>query len=102
MKKLYTATTVELEIIKSILESENIRCLIKDTFPQGMGLNPGTVWSSLWVVDNDQLVPAGEILKQILIERKLINSKTWTCKKCGAEVNPELNICWQCNHPQTP
>ena len=65
MKKLYTtANLIDLEIIKSILEGENIHCLLKDSFPPGMNLQPVTTWPSLWVIEDKQFAKANEILEQ--------------------------------------
>lgn len=67
MKKLHTSNNlVELELIKSILIDENIDCLIKDEFPQGMDLQPIVVWPSLWVINDEQFAEANKILKDFL------------------------------------
>lgn len=69
MKKLHTSNLVELEILKSILANENINCIVKDEFPQGMELQPIVVWPSLWVIDDNQFVQANKILKEFLAEQ---------------------------------
>ena len=55
-------------------------------------------WPEVWVADEDY-----EVAAEIVAGMKLSQESTgapWTCVHCGEMVDPELNVCWNCETPQ--
>lgn len=66
MKWVYTGSTVvDCSVRKSMLESHGIRCVIKNELlaPLAGGIPAPEVWPELWVVDDDRVEEAIQLLE---------------------------------------
>ncbi len=65
MKKVYTSTSLmECSLRKTFLESNGIRCLIRNELlaPLAGGIPAPEVWPELWVLDDDRIEEAVQLL----------------------------------------
>ena len=65
MRKVYTSTDlIECGLRKTVLESHGIRCIIKNELlsPLAGGIPAPEVWPELWILDDERLDEALELL----------------------------------------
>lgn len=100
MKKLFAShNLVQLEIIKSRLESEHILCTIKNNFPPAAGeVPPMAAWPELWILDQQDYDRAQEILATELEQEAASNTNSWKCPHCHEHLNAQFKICWRCGY----
>lgn len=99
MKKLFTTQNkIIIYLLKSKLEANGINCIIKNDQPPLAGeIPPIMAWPELWLIEDQQLDQAKEIIHKELYERNESNT-AWKCSSCG-EISPgEFNICWKCGN----
>jgi len=110
MKKIFTdPSVVPCDILKSILEAQGIKVMIKNergSASAGVGYPiPGMpsaafAWPEVWVND-EGFQKAQSILSEW--KKDDVNGEVyedWTCARCGNEVNGELGECWNCGAPK--
>ena len=102
MKMVYTAADpVLVGHLRSILESERIRTLIKNEhLTGGIGELPAVeCWPEIWVVDERDHVRAEHLVEALLdsIDTEPARDKPWKCPNCGEEIEPQFTDCWRCN-----
>lgn len=101
MEKLFSSSnTVELYLLKSLLESEGIICFIKNEYPPAAGeLPPVSAMPELWVMDNRQ---DGHAMK-LLQENSLLSqtSLPWKCPRCNEQLEGQFTTCWHCGKDRT-
>lgn len=98
MQKVYTSEDrLLVEHVKNILENENIRCVLKNTFlSSGAGeLPPLECWLELWVTDDKQANQARTLIQQLL-QAQQIKKKDWQCPNCGEMLEGQFTACWKC------
>jgi len=82
--------------VKSVLEEENIGCLIKNQSLSGAigELPPIECWPEVWVMDDGDYKRAMELIHSIVSpsESKL---EAWHCF-CGEIIEGQFTSCWQC------
>lgn len=86
--------------MKNLLESNGISCHIKNESMQGIGIGElGMCWPELWIKET---VKQGDAEK--LIEDALTNvekaQEDWTCASCSESNEGTFNICWNCSVPK--
>ena len=101
MKMVYTAADpVQVGHLRSVLESEQIRTLIKNEhLTGGIGELPAVeCWPEIWVVEPRDHARAehllGELLKSL---QQPSTGESWRCPNCGEEIEPQFTDCWRCN-----
>ncbi len=98
MKRIYSEPSpIFIHQIKDLLEEKGIQSIIKNEFLSGgVGeLPPTEVWPELWLVNQEDKVPAKKIVDEFLSSIKS-NPQDWICEKCGENIQGYFNICWNC------
>lgn len=101
MKMVFTAADpVQVGHLRSILESEDIRTLLKNEhLTGGIGELPAVeCWPEIWVVDARDYARAQKLLAEL---RESLDAQVpgepWRCPDCGEEIEPQFTDCWRCN-----
>lgn len=97
MKRVYTAhTPLLVGHMRNILESEGIRCVIRnDNLLGGAGeLPPNETWPELWVEREIDEARAIQLVRNTLDYEP--SGEPWTCKQCGEVLEPQFTECWHC------
>ena len=96
MKKIDTFNDiVTANIYKAKLESADIEILIKNDYPPGISISLGNQLPELWVIHDQDLMKAQEIIQQV-DQPSQTNQSDWVCKKCGEKLDAQFSECWQC------
>lgn len=98
MKLIYTSDNyINTDIIKSLLESKNIDCFIKNKALSGAaGLLPvNEIWPEVWIRNKHDESESLDIIKAFLSEQK--STTSWTCP-CGETIEGQFTECWKCGH----
>ncbi len=101
MKPLYAARhTTEAHLIRGHLESHGISTIVRGEYlAGGIGELPADL-CKVWVVDDDELARADELLRQFLggeAENKPANA-CWRCAQCGEQLEGQFTACWNCGN----
>jgi hypothetical protein len=97
MKKIYSADdSLQVGMIKSVLEQEGINCLIKNQMLSGaLGeIPPLECWPELWVTDDRDSSRAANIVEALLAQTE-VNTPSWQCT-CGEQIEGQFSACWKC------
>ena len=98
MKKIYCAEdSLQVGMIKGVLEQEGINCLIKNQMLSGaLGeIPPLECWPELWVTDDRDSSRANEIVAALLMQAE-VNTPPWQCN-CGEKIEGQFSACWKCS-----
>src|SRR4051812_3070721 len=101
MKKVYEARDLaEAELVKGMIESEEIEVIVQDGALQGV-LGETAVSSealpTVWVNDED-IARAQVIVNEFKQGGPATEESqfTWTCPKCGEVLQGQFTTCWNC------
>ncbi len=88
-----------VHLIKAELENSEIETVVRGEYAAlVMGGGSGVdAWVELWVVDEDRIPEAQEIVRLLtaeLEEPEFI--EPWTCARCGTGIEPQFSACWNC------
>ena len=100
MKKVNSIESlVTINHWKNILESEGIRCEIRNEhLGSVMGEVPFMeIWPELWVVNDLDLDRARQLLSDDAIAESPVDN--WKCRFCGEENEGQFAACWSCSKP---
>lgn len=103
MKRVYAEPSpIFIHHLKDLLDEKGIKSIIKnELLSGGVGdLPPTEVWPELWVMDNEDKMPAERLVNEFLQSVKS-DSKAWKCRNCGEEIEGQFNICWSCGQEST-
>lgn len=98
MKKVYSSENAPLVgYLKSILDSCNIHCLIKNEHLGGGAgqLPPIECWPELWITEDADFQYAERIITSTLAEPET-QTNGWSCLGCGEFIEGQFAVCWQC------
>jgi hypothetical protein len=98
MKKIYTSPDrIMVFHFKNVLLSYNIDCIVKNEFLAGAAgeLPPNECWPELWIQDDKKYDNALEILEKFWLAEPL-TLPSWTCSRCGEELEGQFTACWRC------
>jgi Putative prokaryotic signal transducing protein len=98
MIKVYSSeNSMEVGLIKGMLEQEGIACLVKNQNLAGaMGeIPPLECWPELWITDDNDLPQAKKIVEAAL-SPMTESAAPWHCQ-CGEIVEAQFTDCWNCN-----
>jgi hypothetical protein len=97
MEKLFSsADKIQLYLFKSLLESEDIICFIKNEYPPAAGeLPPIAATPELWVMNDNQYEKAMKLIQENSIPPSLA---PWKCSQCGEKLEGQFTICWNCGN----
>jgi hypothetical protein len=97
MKKIYSAEdSLQIGMIKSVLEQEGINCLMKNQMLSGaLGeIPPLECWPELWVTDDRDSARANDIVEALLSQTET-DTTPWQCT-CGEQIDGQFSACWKC------
>ena len=92
-------TTVPLDILREMLETEGIACVVKN---RALSVTAGEVppietWPSLWVMDDARAGEAERLVAGIM--RGDAPGDPWPCPTCGETIDGHFATCWRCARP---
>lgn len=99
MLKFYEARdSLEARQLIDALDAHRIEATILGEYLSGAaGELPATNFPWVWLINNDDLKLAQDVLDGFLASRgSLPRAGPWVCSNCGAEVDAGFDICWQC------
>lgn len=101
MHRLYQARDrIEAQFLRDFLERHLIRTAVLGDYLAGAaGDLPVDIFPTLWVVDDDDLSRARELVDRFLSQSAAEESgMPWTCPACGETVEGGFDVCWNCGH----
>ncbi|MCB1789766.1 MAG: DUF2007 domain-containing protein [Gammaproteobacteria bacterium] len=99
MLKFYEARdSLEARQLLDALDAHRIEATVLGDFLGGAaGELPAINFPWVWLINNDDLAAAQDVLDGFLASRGSLPRKgPWVCRSCGAEVDAGFDICWQC------
>ena len=94
MQKLFSSNeSSEVELLKNIVEKEDIPCTIKTA----AGAIPFTeYYPELWIL-NDEDYPQAKNLLDNFLNPSVPAGVPWTCPTCGEKIEAQFSTCWRCS-----
>ncbi|MFM1892228.1 MAG: hypothetical protein RLZ44_1305 [Pseudomonadota bacterium] len=100
MQALYQARDApEAHLLADRLAAARIRAVVLGEHLAGAaGELPALNFPTVWLVDPAHAVRAQAVLAEFLAEQRapLAAADPWICPACAAEVDGELDLCWNC------
>ena len=99
MHKVYShPSEAMVHIVRNELESRGIEAIVRGEHAAAvMGGGSGfDAWVELWVVDEGRVEEANRIVQDVMDEEPSAEGGSWTCSRCGNEVEPQFGACWNC------
>ena len=99
LKTLATFTTpIEADIVRNWLEAAGVQAFLGDEQTVGWLWHLGTALHGVKVLVAEADLPrALEVLEEAQLPAAEDRSaRAWSCPKCGAEVDAEMEVCWAC------
>ncbi len=103
MQRLYLARDrIEAQFLRDFLDRHLIETVVLGDYLAGAaGQLPADIFPAVWVLDNDDLERARELLPRFIAECKADPGGTpWICDACGETVEGDFALCWNCGHPR--
>ena len=100
MKKLNSSESlITINHWKNILESEGIRCVIRNEHLGSiMGEMPFVeVWPQLWIVNDLDYDRAKQLISDKVSDES--PAEGWICDSCDEENEGQFAACWSCGTP---
>lgn len=97
--RVYSAqNALMVDHLKHVLDADGIGCAVLNRHVSGMAgrLPPNECWTELWVVDDEQLPAARDLIEQALQSDAHVPGEPWVCANCGEQLDPEFEACWKC------
>lgn len=97
MQLLYHASdSLQANLLKDHLAAHHIRAVILGDYLSGAAGELSAInFPAVWLVEDRDLVRARQLLDEFLAPVPAASG--WRCPACGAEVDGEFSLCWQCN-----
>ena len=95
MKKVYsTADIIMAGHVQSLLEADNIPCIVKNqSLAGGIGELPiNECWPEIWVLNDEDSSEAEQIIQATLSPSE---QAPWHCQ-CGEDIEGQFSVCWNC------
>ena len=99
MRRLYLARDrIEAQFLRDFLAHHRVRAvLLGDYLAGAAGELPLDIFPSVWVVDDDDLPHARELLARFLRQTAAAEpGPPWVCPACGEQVERGFDLCWNC------
>ena len=99
MKRIHTThVLVEVEAVRSYLESQGIGVTVEEDRIGGIALLPSPAGTyGVYVVKEEDFDLATECMERFLDEEKSTEAAApWKCDGCGEVVEPQFTSCWKC------
>jgi predicted RNA-binding Zn-ribbon protein involved in translation (DUF1610 family) len=79
----------EAYLLRSMLERAGIPAMVEEHAAGLLEAEAGVVW-----INREDLEAARELITAHMNAPK--STATWTCPACGEQLDPEFDICWNC------
>jgi hypothetical protein len=91
---------IEAQFLRDFLERQRVpTALLGDYLAGAAGELPLDIFPSVWVVDDDDLPRARELLARFLqLTADAVAGPPWVCPACGEQVEGGFDLCWHCGH----
>ena len=99
MQRVYTSPDATIvHHAKNVLANQGIEGIVRGEHLASAagGVAPIDAWIELWILDEDRLVEAREILEQALTETK-VTGEPWHCPNCEERIEAQFTECWKCS-----
>src|SRR5262245_20083326 len=103
MKRIYSAKDpLMIGHLKNVLATFGIKCVARkiDLISAAGELPPIECWPELWVVEDDKVARAKDILKKTLAPIASVK-KSWLCGECGETIEGQFSECWNCGRDRS-
>jgi hypothetical protein len=97
------------QILKDVLAQHGIEAAVD--YPDANRLGPQANWidldaspeaSAVWILDAADLERAQPIVDDFARGPAEPTGPSWHCPRCGEQVEPEFDVCWQCGQDRKP
>lgn len=98
MRRLYQARDrIEAQFLHDFLDRHLISAIVLGDYLAGAaGELPLNIYPTLWVMEDEDLPRALELLARFLQEEHLEIGPAWVCPGCGERVEAGFDLCWNC------
>jgi len=98
MRRLYQAgDRIEAQFLVDFLDRHLIEAAVFGDYLAGaMGELPLDIYPTVWVLEDENLSRAQELLAHFLARSEGGGSPVWTCPACGEQVEGGFDLCWNC------
>jgi hypothetical protein len=98
MQRLYQAADrIEAQLLVDFLDGYLIRARILGDYLAGaFGELPVDIYPSVWVLEDEDLPRARELLARFLSRGEAASGPIWVCPTCGERVDAGFDLCWNC------
>jgi hypothetical protein len=103
MQRLYLARDrIEAQFLRDFLDRHLIETVVLGDYLAGAaGQLPADIFPEVWVLDDDDLERARELLPRFINQSKADpGGAPWTCEACGKAVEDDFSVCWNCGRPR--
>jgi hypothetical protein len=98
MRRLYQARDrIEAQFLQDYLDRHLITATILGDYLSGAaGDLPLNIYPTLWVLEDEDLPRAQELLARFLEQSERGGGPAWECPGCGELVEAGFDMCWNC------
>jgi hypothetical protein len=100
VQRLYQAgDRIEAQLLVDFLDRHLIRAQVLGDYLAGaFGELPVDIYPTVWVLEDDDLPRARELLRRFLDRSDAGSGPVWVCPACGERVDAGFELCWNCGH----
>jgi hypothetical protein len=103
MQRLYQAADrIEAQLLSDFLERHLVdNTILGDYLSGAIGELPADVYPSVWVIYDEDLPRARELLARFIEDSDREGARSWVCRGCGELIDGHFDLCWRCGaeHP---
>jgi hypothetical protein len=101
MQPLYEARdALQANLLRDHLADHHIQSVVLGDYLSGAaGELPAVNFPVVWLLEDRDLPRARQLLEGFLSPQPA--ASPWRCGRCGAEVEGEFDLCWQCGSPRS-
>jgi hypothetical protein len=100
MRRLYQAKDrIEAQFLHDFLDRYCIPTTVLGDYLSGAaGELPVDIYPTVWVIEDEDLPRAQELLTRFREEATVQAGPDWVCPRCGEPVEGGFDMCWNCGH----
>jgi hypothetical protein len=99
MKKIFSSQdSAEVGLLKSMLQSEGIDCYIRNEYVD-QAIPSAPFQPELWIANDEDFSKAQDLYK-VWRAPYSVPGETWTCSRCGEQLEAQFESCWKCGAPR--
>ncbi len=103
MQQLYQAgNRIEAQLLSDFLDRYLVdNRILGDYLSGAIGELPADVYPGVWIIHDEDLPRARELLALFLADGRREGVRSWVCRGCGELVDGHFDLCWRCGaeHP---